>query len=277
MLLIIFFAHVCICKIMQGIRRKRCGHCMGCLHTDCGQCLFCKDKPKFGGQGRLKQCCKKRKCLGLTQLSTFSQPDTTSQPPQPKRMCTNTDLNTPILNLSSFLQTSGRKKHPVIGDGNCFFRAISFHLLEDEEHHGIIRSLIQRFENLNQPLFEQRLINGVNKPTMMEHIRHLCYPSTWATHIEAMATATMFQVPVYYCKFHCNGYRWEIFHPLKPADQIRLPVMPEEEPYTSLVAHHFELAYVDGCHYDCIVSDITGKVCQSFPPLTGCTYHIDLS
>ena len=28
----------------------------------CGQCPYCADKPKFGGPGRKKQRCAKRKC-----------------------------------------------------------------------------------------------------------------------------------------------------------------------------------------------------------------------
>ena len=47
-------------------KRKRCGTCLGCMSADCGQCTFCVDKPKYGGPGRKKQCCVKRKCANLT-------------------------------------------------------------------------------------------------------------------------------------------------------------------------------------------------------------------
>ncbi len=44
-------------------KRGRCGDCQGCTEQeDCGTCINCKDKPKFGGPGRKKQCCVKRKC-----------------------------------------------------------------------------------------------------------------------------------------------------------------------------------------------------------------------
>ena len=50
-----------------GMKRKRCGTCTGCKQThDCGICVFCKDKSKYGGPGKLKQCCKLKKC---TQIS----------------------------------------------------------------------------------------------------------------------------------------------------------------------------------------------------------------
>ena len=58
-------------KTYSERKRKRCGMCIGCTNADCGQCTFCLDKPKFGGPGRKKQCCKKRKCLSLT---THCQP-----------------------------------------------------------------------------------------------------------------------------------------------------------------------------------------------------------
>ena len=41
---------------------RRCGECENCQQIDCGKCKFCKDKPRFGGPGRLKQSCIKRKC-----------------------------------------------------------------------------------------------------------------------------------------------------------------------------------------------------------------------
>ena len=47
------------------VTSRRCGLYENCLQTDCGKCKFCKDKPRFGGPGKLKQSCIKRKCLRL--------------------------------------------------------------------------------------------------------------------------------------------------------------------------------------------------------------------
>ncbi len=45
-------------------KRARCGNCDGCQQSeDCGACSNCLDKIKFGGPGRKKQCCAKRKCM----------------------------------------------------------------------------------------------------------------------------------------------------------------------------------------------------------------------
>ena len=47
-----------------GSRRGRCGHCQGCTQQNCGYCTNCKDMKKFGGLGRKKKACVKRKCTG---------------------------------------------------------------------------------------------------------------------------------------------------------------------------------------------------------------------
>jgi len=36
---------------------KNCRECVNCLTPDCGKCLFCLDKPKFGGSNQKKQRC----------------------------------------------------------------------------------------------------------------------------------------------------------------------------------------------------------------------------
>ncbi|XP_078680561.1 lysine-specific demethylase 2A-like isoform X1 [Branchiostoma floridae x Branchiostoma belcheri] len=44
-------------------RRTRCRQCEACTRGDCGECHFCKDMKKYGGPGRMKQSCIRRKCL----------------------------------------------------------------------------------------------------------------------------------------------------------------------------------------------------------------------
>ena len=45
-------------------RRGRCGKCMKCLTANCGKCDHCLDMPSYGGNGKLKQACRERKCVG---------------------------------------------------------------------------------------------------------------------------------------------------------------------------------------------------------------------
>jgi len=44
--------------------------CEGCLAKDCGICLYCKDKPKYGGPGKKKRACVRRACssMDITEL-----------------------------------------------------------------------------------------------------------------------------------------------------------------------------------------------------------------
>jgi len=44
-------------------RRVRCKTCEACLGGDCKLCVYCKDMTKYGGPGRMKQTCEKRRCL----------------------------------------------------------------------------------------------------------------------------------------------------------------------------------------------------------------------
>lgn len=49
----------------QGPRRHRCGVCEACQQSDCGTCIACKDMTKFGGTGRSKQACVRRRCPNM--------------------------------------------------------------------------------------------------------------------------------------------------------------------------------------------------------------------
>ncbi len=54
---------------------RRCGECVACLtETDCRKCRFCKDMPKYGGPGRMRQKCIKRQCLKLSKILYAEDP-----------------------------------------------------------------------------------------------------------------------------------------------------------------------------------------------------------
>ena len=46
----------------KSTKSRRCGECEGCMKEECGNCVACLDKPKFGGKGSKKQACFGRLC-----------------------------------------------------------------------------------------------------------------------------------------------------------------------------------------------------------------------
>uniref|UniRef100_A0AAR2LIK6 [histone H3]-lysine(4) N-methyltransferase n=1 Tax=Pygocentrus nattereri TaxID=42514 RepID=A0AAR2LIK6_PYGNA len=62
-----------------GLRQKRCFRCKGCCREeDCGRCVFCLDKPKYGGPNKKRQSCIYKKCarieenkMNLVRFNTF--------------------------------------------------------------------------------------------------------------------------------------------------------------------------------------------------------------
>ena len=54
---------------------RRCGMCVACLcEEDCKKCRFCKDMPKYGGLGRMRQKCIKRQCHKLSRILYAEDP-----------------------------------------------------------------------------------------------------------------------------------------------------------------------------------------------------------
>ena len=53
---------------MYDTRRKRwaCGSCTQCTAEDCGECINCRDKMRFGGLGVRKQSCVMRRCVRMS-------------------------------------------------------------------------------------------------------------------------------------------------------------------------------------------------------------------
>ena len=164
-----------------GIRRKRCGKCSAGVRPDCGSCTFCKDKPKFGGAGKKKQCCALKRCQAFSssettinlrsnvkRLSSSSQGESSGV----KKQCTAAQQE---ISVYEFLRCSERKVHMVKGDGNCLFRSISYELFKTEEHHFNVRNNLVWLISCNREEFSKFLL-PVNCPTIAEHIKTMGRP-----------------------------------------------------------------------------------------------------
>ena len=130
--------------------------------------------------------------------------------------------------IQTFLLNSGRKIHPIIGDGNCLFRAISYAILNTEDHHFMVRSHIVRLINLNSSTFSQYLM-PINQPTITEQVKYMSRPCVWGTHLEVKAAATLFKLPIFFCtQSSQNGpFSWSVVQPITPGN-ISFPIITEE-------------------------------------------------
>lgn len=178
-----------------------------------------------------------------------------------------------------FLAQSDRKIVTMDPDGNCFFRGLSYQLFGTQEEHSMIRTIIYRMENLNKDTFSRFLMPGVNSDKIDDHIRMISSPHTWATQVEAVAAATVFEVPLYYCTWDQSNqvHKWHVVKPFSTDRECPLtkPAFPQPNDSTTLLRPtHFELLYYVNCHYDAIVSTTTGKVSMTVPALS--TTHSDL-
>ncbi len=225
------------------MKRKRCGTCDGCIRSDCGTCKFCKNKPKFGGMGKKKQCCEQRKCLNIIAATR-----------------TDSIASVPLQTIDQYLQTNGRRIHHIKGDGNCMFRAFSFAFLHHEGHHFHLRSHIVRTINVNETTFLEYLM-PINKATISEQVKHMMQPGVWGTHLELKAVATLFQIPIYCCTLniqqHDRPLSWNVIAPL----QVKLPLIIDEVVHERAELSHIELYHHSG-HYDAIVSIESRKICR---------------
>jgi hypothetical protein len=103
----------------KGIRnRVFCGDCPGCLkNDDCGQCRYCRDKTKFGGQNRLRQKCLHRRCQMDTHRrsngSTASHPQ--PQPTQSDSLSTSPALYSGV-DLARFATQQQQQQHSPSSD-----------------------------------------------------------------------------------------------------------------------------------------------------------------
>ena len=156
----------------------------------------------------------------------------------------------------------------MIGDGNCFHRSISYQLFGTQEEHSTIRNVVYHTEKFSKEIFSPYLIPGLNKTTLQEQVIHVSTPGTWATHVEVLATASVFEVPVFYCmKDSQEGYRWRVVKPI--TNLMKFPELPDvNDNVTLLKPDHFELLYHENSHYDAVMSVIT-NVCSDQPVLTG--------
>ena len=154
----------------------------------------------------------------------------------------------------------GRKLLHIQGDGNCFFRALSYILNGTEDHHISVRATLVLFSELNAQCFEKYCTSGSFK----EHLQCMKHETVFATQMEAHVAASCFQRTLYiYTQRSGNGeYYWERFDPLPPLTLQSLPNEYRIDLHPFMV--HMELCHINRCHYD-VITALSGEPCP-YPP-----------
>ena len=124
----------------------------------------------------------------------------------------------PCPGTTSFLYADKLAKYQrfidvIVGDGNCFFRAISKELFGSEKSHPDLRQILVKFTIHNPTLFQAfDFTNNFKK-----HYDRMPCRNTYARQVELQATATFLQLPLYvYTKPSLTEDRqWTCFVPQK--------------------------------------------------------------
>jgi hypothetical protein len=99
-------------------KKKKCGTCDNCKMANCGTCVTCKDMKSFGGEGKMKQACKMRKCVNIDSAAgTSKQISSTSilsSPTTSRNKSSAVQLKKKVSFLSSVSSTSVSTQSPSV-------------------------------------------------------------------------------------------------------------------------------------------------------------------
>lgn len=172
---------------------------------------------------------------------------------------------------SKFLECHDRRIHPIQGDGNCLFRALSYLLFGHEDNHQQVRHTLVDYTVKNQEAFSEYCTGH----SIEDHAAWMKHETKWGTDLEIRAAASYLQLPIYTCtqKSKSLHYYWECFQPLNTLTQSKRGVDIHLLPKT---IRHLELCHRNRCHYDVIEMSDGGRPTR-LPPLVTTTVHIDLT
>ena len=175
---------------------------------------------------------------------------------------------------SNFLESYDRKIHPILGDGNCLFRALSYLIFWEEDYHQQIRKLLMDHIALNCDIFRKYCSTEL---TLEEHVSHMKYDTIWGTDMEIRAAASYLQRHLYVCTQRSQSleYYWDHFAPLPTR-------MPTNGDYFDNIYHsrplpsHLEICHSNRCHYD-VITMLDGSPATSVPTICTTVHHVDLT
>jgi len=102
-------------------------------------------------------------------------------------------------------------KRSIIGDGNCYFRCLSYALTGNENtHHRDLRQRVAQFERQNQTSVEAHVWTG---DTVEGHISRVSVVGSYARETDILALAAMLNVNIYVYQKQGNSWSWCKYSP----------------------------------------------------------------
>jgi len=200
-----------------------------------------------------------KNALMTSQYAKLSNFPDTPLPPAVLKHCKQSvpEKSTPSLSITDLLSRQNRKVISVLGDGNCFFRALSMIIYGSQEEHERVRGVI--VENIEQNP-ENFIALLPPRRTVQQHTEVMKNSRVWATQVEIQAAVEVYGVPLYLFTQTPtrNSYHWLCYTPRTRA----APTIPQT---------HLELAHPLSVHFDAITDVTTNKPSTVPPQLTGKT------
>ena len=183
----------------------------------------------------------------------------------------------PSFERSLELASSGRTLDLIVGDGNCFFRALSKELLGDQQFHQNLRHIIVNFILNNSLMFQSLLRSPENENdtiTIENHCTRMLQQGEFATEMEIQAVATFLQVPFYLytkCPPHTT-WIWYRYVPAVLSDNAYSYMKSRNFPLPTPANYHIEMCHTGLIHFDRIIPinpELWEDYLADFPVLTG--------
>ena len=126
----------------------------------------------------------------------------------------------------------------IVADGNCFFRSLSFVLTGSQDYHQEVRLLVTTYmiDNTGNPQLSSLIKDGERMENYIEQSK-MQLLGTWATEIEIIASALLFQTTIYVYGPCGKSNKWQkhAFESEKEAN-----IHYNECIYITNISNHFE-------------------------------------
>lgn len=168
----------------------------------------------------------------------------------PKHLIPSTP-STSLTHLDDFLYYQSRRRHTVLGDGNCLFRVFSHQLYATEDFHAQLRQSLHHYIEQNKSKYEAYWIDSTI--SYSHHLQQLQRLGSWGTQLELQAFCDYLCLPLFVCSpnSQTRAYSWGRFAPSTHNSSPDVKLSLSGLPFT---AGHLEIAHSStGDHYDSVV------------------------